>query len=109
VLTRRSESARGLLIDDTTKRWRGDANGARKPASANVKITRSDCAAGVSVIHAFNAQHTLDAATQHRSRAKARCADSESSILAIKKFSCPPPSRLIGARQDRIFARIAPG
>jgi hypothetical protein len=97
------------LIDNTTKRWRGDANGARKPASANVKITRSGCAAGVSVIHAFNAQHTLDAAAQHRSRPKARCVDSESSILAIKKFSCPPALRLIGARQGRILARIARG
>ena len=45
----------------------------------------------------------------HRVPSKASCADSESRILAMKKFSCVETSRLIGARQNRIFARIAEG
>jgi hypothetical protein len=38
---------------------------------------------------------------------KVRRTDSESRFLAMKKFSCLPASRLIRARQNRIFARIA--
>jgi hypothetical protein len=40
-------------------------------------------------------------------RPKARRADSESQFLAMKKFSRSPASRLIGARQNGFFARIA--
>jgi hypothetical protein len=40
-------------------------------------------------------------------RRNALRADSESQILAMKKFSCADTSRRIGARQNRIFGRIA--
>jgi hypothetical protein len=77
------------------------------PASANVKIAENVCAADVSLIPLQRAQHRVHIIATHRVQPKARCADSESRILAMKKFSCAKPSRLIGARQNRIFARIA--
>jgi hypothetical protein len=48
---------------------------------------------------------TLVAARQWR--LKGRCVDSESRLLAIKKFSPQPGSRLNAARQNRFFASIA--
>jgi hypothetical protein len=77
------------------------------PTSANVKIAESACAADVSFIRLQRAQHLAHVVATHRVRPKALCADSESRILAMKKFSCAETSRLIGARQNRIFARIA--
>jgi hypothetical protein len=75
----------------------------------NVKIAGNACAAHVSLIHIQCAQHRARIIATHRLQAKAFCADSESRILAMKKFSCAETSRLIGARQNRIFARIAEG
>jgi hypothetical protein len=70
-------------------------------------IAGSDCAAGIFVIHALNDRHAADVVATHRGLPKTHCADSESRFLAIKKFSCSPASRLIVARQNRLFTRIA--
>ena len=72
-----------------------------------VNIAGSACAAGVFATRALRDRHTFDVVATHRCRLKARCADSESRFLAIKKFSCPRASCLIAARQNRFFARIA--
>jgi hypothetical protein len=74
---------------------------------AIVKITESACAAVVFVIRRCNEQTNAHVVATHRCRSKAHHADSESQILAMKKFSCAEPSRLIAARQNRLFARIA--
>src|SRR3979490_3518895 len=77
------------------------------PTPTIVNIARSARAAGLSVIRAFNDRRAIDVTAPRRCRLKARCADSESWFLAIKKFSCRPAWRLIAARQNRFFARIA--
>jgi hypothetical protein len=74
-----------------------------------VNVAGNACATGVFVIRAFNERCSIDVSTTHRRPLKTRCADSESRFLAIKKFSCSPALRLIGARQNRFFARIASG
>jgi hypothetical protein len=74
---------------------------------ALVDIAGSACAAGVFVTHAFNDRHAIEVIAVSRRLSKARGADSESRVLATKKFSCPPASRLNAARQIRFFARIA--
>jgi hypothetical protein len=75
---------------------------------AFANIAGSACAAGVFAILSFNDRRAIDAMAVRRCRQKARVTDSESRILAIKKFSCPPASRLNAARQIRFFERIAP-
>jgi hypothetical protein len=75
--------------------------------SAIVKIAESGCAAGISVIHIKSEQQAASIEATHLHRRKALGADSESRILATKKFSCKEPSPLIAARQNRFFARIA--
>jgi hypothetical protein len=77
-----------------------------RPQLAITKITRSGCTAVVFAIHAFDDRPAADVITRHQNRSNARFADSESRFLAIKKFSCSPASRLIGARQNRFFERI---
>jgi hypothetical protein len=52
-------------------------------------------------------RHVADVVVTLECRFKARFADSESQILAMKKFSCSPASGLIAARQNQFFARIA--
>jgi hypothetical protein len=74
-----------------------------------VNIAGNACAAGVFVNNVFDERGSIGVPTTRRCRLKARCADSESRFLAIKKFSCSPALRLIGARQNRFFARIASG
>ena len=76
-------------------------------ASTNVNIAANAITAGVFVIHAWRRRSAIAVAATHLCWSIARCADSESRFLAIKKFSCPPASRLIGARQNRFFERIA--
>jgi hypothetical protein len=76
-------------------------------AIANVNIAGTHCAAVVFVIHALIDRHAFGITATRQDKRKARCADSESRFLAMKKFSCSPASRLIAARQNRIFARIA--
>jgi hypothetical protein len=74
---------------------------------ANVKIEENACAADVFLIHLERAQHLMRIIATDRLQRSAFFADSESRILAMKKFSCAETSRLFGARQNRIFARIA--
>jgi hypothetical protein len=71
-------------------------------------IAGNACAAIASVIRASNDQRDNSVIATDNCRHQARCVDSESQNLATKKFSCPPASRLIVARQNRISARIAP-
>jgi hypothetical protein len=59
------------------------------PASTFVNIAGSACAAVVSEIRIIDDRDAIDVVATHRCRAKAARADSESQILAIKKFSCP--------------------
>jgi hypothetical protein len=75
--------------------------------SAIVKIAGNACAADVFVVRTLNERRIAHLDATHRYKLKALGADSESRILAMKKFSCAEPSRLIGARQNRFFARIA--
>jgi hypothetical protein len=75
--------------------------------SSIVKIAESGCAASVSVLRIESERHVASIVATHLHQRKPRGADSESRILAIKKFSCAEPSRLIAARQNRFFARIA--
>jgi hypothetical protein len=69
--------------------------------------TRNACAAGISIIRTSFDRCIADVVSAHKHRFEARCADSESRFLAMKKFSCPPASSPIAARQNRFFARIA--
>src|SRR6266446_560079 len=77
------------------------------PTPSVVNIARSACAAGTSVIDSLKSRRAVDVVTTDRGRPKARCADSESRFLAIKKFSWSTASHRIAARQNRLFARIA--
>jgi hypothetical protein len=79
---------------------------AENTTSAFVNIDGNHCAASISAIHASGDLHAADAIATRRHRSKVLNADSESSFLAMKKFSCISPSRRFGARQDPIFARI---
>src|ERR1700674_4778232 len=74
---------------------------------AIVGIAENTCAAGVSAIDELNDRREIDVMAKRRCPLKARCVDSESRLLAIKKFSCPPASCLNATRQIRFFARIA--
>jgi hypothetical protein len=76
---------------------------------AIVDIAGNACAAAASIIRTLRDRGKVDVVVTDRCLPKGRCADSESRFLAIKKFSCSSASRLIGARQNRIFARIALG
>jgi hypothetical protein len=75
--------------------------------SAIVKIAESACAADVSELRIKSERRAASIKATHLHRRNASGADSESRILAMKKFSCAEPSRLIAARQNRFFARIA--
>src|SRR5260370_41751898 len=77
------------------------------PTPLTVNIARSACAAGTSVIDSLNDRRAVDVVATDRDRLKARCADSESRVLAIKKFSWSTASCRSVARQNRLFARIA--
>jgi hypothetical protein len=70
-------------------------------------VAKNHCAASVFITHTFGDYQANDVIMKDRRRSKARVADSESRFLAIKKFFCSPAWRLIGARQNRFFARIA--
>jgi hypothetical protein len=76
-------------------------------ALAIVNTTRNPCAAVVFALRMLIDQHQFDVAATHRYPQKACRADSESRFLAMKIFSWSAALRLIVARQNRIFARIA--
>jgi hypothetical protein len=78
-----------------------------KATSAIINIARKSCAADISAIRTSNNRSAFSVAAIHRRGQKAPFADSESRLLAIKKFSCTTASRLIVARQIRFFAGIA--
>ena len=77
------------------------------PIAAIVNIEGNHCIAGVFVIRALHDRCAIDLVATHRVRLKGGFADSESRFLAINKFSCSPAPRLIVARQNRFFERIA--
>jgi hypothetical protein len=72
-------------------------------------VAGSGCATVVFAIHSLDDRRDIEDVAHHQNRANWRCADSESRFLAIKKFSRSAASRLIVARQNRFFARIARG
>jgi hypothetical protein len=76
-------------------------------ALAFVNIAANPIAEGLCVIDACFDQGIFAAVVSRERRLKARRTDSESQFLAIKKFSCPPASRLIGTRQNPFCGRIA--
>jgi hypothetical protein len=75
--------------------------------SEKVNIAGSSCAAGISSIHAVVARQLSEVTASRRCCPEGLSADSESQILAIKKFSCLTASHLILARQSGFFLRIA--
>jgi hypothetical protein len=77
-----------VLIHSTPVHRRSDANCVGNAATAIVDIARSTHSAGVFVIRTLNDRRSIDITATHRVQSKARCADSESRFLAIKKFSC---------------------
>src|SRR6266403_3140759 len=77
------------------------------PTLPTANIARSDCAASISVTDSLKDRRVADIIATDRGRLKARCADSESRLLAIKKFSWSTASRRIAVRQNRFFSRIA--
>jgi hypothetical protein len=79
----------------------------QRPTSAFVNIEGNACAADVSLIRDNNDRCVFDVTATQGCREKAAGMDSESQFLAIKKFSWSQRWRLIGARQNRIFGRIA--
>jgi hypothetical protein len=107
VLTRRRRSARRALTVNTTAQPRNDASSARKSDTCICQYRwKPLCCRHFRNFASRDADITgLIATRQHRP--KARRTDSESQLLAMKKFSWLPASRLIGARQNRFFARIA--
>jgi hypothetical protein len=79
----------------------------QRSTSAFVNIAGNACAAAISAIRFIDTRDAIDIGATHRRRRKGSSADSESGILAIKKFSRFPRRRLIAARQNPIFGRIA--
>jgi hypothetical protein len=73
------------------------------PTPPTANIAGSTCAAGISIIDTLKDRRAVDVIATDRGQLKARCADSESRILAIKKFSWSTASRRIVARQNRFF------
>jgi hypothetical protein len=79
----------------------------QRPPSAFVNIEGNACTADVFAIHVIDDRRTIDVIATHRGGSKAVRADSESQKLAMKIFSWSQRWRLIGARQNRFFGRIA--
>jgi len=79
----------------------------QRPTSTLVNSAGSACAAVLSWIHATDARCANDVTATQQCRQKAVCTDSESQILATKKFSLSRRSRRVGARQNRTSGRIA--
>jgi hypothetical protein len=79
------------------------------PTLPFVNVAANTITADVSCIRDLDHRCAIDVIARRRQHQKDLRADSESQILAIKKFSWKQPRRLIEARQDRIFERIATG
>jgi hypothetical protein len=96
--------ARGTRRSTTRRRAREAKRKTRAGStSAKVNIAGSDCTAGISSIHALIDRSASEVIAKCLHRPEGRCVDSESQILAIKKFSCLTASRLILARQRGFF------
>ena len=107
MLTRRRRSARHTLTVNTTVQPRNDASSARKSNTCICQYRwKPLCCRHFRNFTSRDAAIIAAIATRQR-QPKARRTDSESQLLAMKKFSRAPASRLIGARQNRFFARIA--
>jgi hypothetical protein len=78
-----------------------------KSASTFVKVAGNACATGISLILTIDELHLHHATPTHHDASTARCADSESRFLAMKKFSCGSHRGRIAARQNQFFERIA--
>ena len=107
MLTQRWQGARRALIDNTTTHPYTDASSLRKRCACECQHRRKPlccrCFRNSRIDRATRMRPHRDSSTPE----KTRRTDSESRFLAMKKFSCQPASRLIVARQNRIFARIA--
>ena len=107
VLTRQCRRIRHAPRDNIAARIKQMRIVREIAASAIVTIAGNPCAAGVSCTRIIDASHSHHASASRRDRSEARCADSESQFLAIKKFSGFPHRGRIGPRQNRFFERIA--
>ena len=87
VLTTQRQRARSAVIASTTTRSQAKQKVQQRSTSAFVNIAENACGAAISLIHVFDAQRACDVITPHPRCRKARCADPESGVLAIKKFS----------------------
>ena len=107
MLTQRWQSARRALIGDTTTHLHTDASSLRKRYACDCQHRKKPlccrCFRNSRIDRATRIQRRRDSSAPE----KTRRTDSESRFLAMKKFSRSPASRLIDARQNRIFARIA--
>jgi hypothetical protein len=107
VLTHGSERARRARFDNATRQLHHDARSARKCDVTDCQYRRKRlCRRHFCDSHVAASMRDR-CRRDSRWRLKVRCADSESQFLAIKKFSRPTAARLIAARQNRFFARIA--
>ena len=107
MLTRRRRSARRTLTVNTTAQPRNDASSARKSNTCICQYRwKPLCCRRFRNFASRDAGIIAPVATRQR-QPKAPRTDSESQLLAMKKFSRSAASRLIGARQNRFFARIA--
>ena len=107
MLTQRWQSARRAPIDNTTTHPHDDASSLRKRCACECqqhgKPYRCRCFRNSRIDRATRIRRHRDSPMPE----KTRRTDSESRFLAMKKFSCLPALRLIVARQNRIFERIA--
>ena len=106
MLTHRWQGARRTPIDDTTTHPCNDASSLRKRSACDCQQYRKPLHRRRFRDSALIDRDAFGAVATRRRPRKVRCADSESRFLAMKKFSPAPASRLIGARQNRFFARI---
>jgi hypothetical protein len=107
VLTTQRQRAQGAVIASTATCSHAMQKVQLQSTSEFVSVAGNACGAAIFLIHVFNAQRACDVITPHPRCRKARCATPESGFLAMKKFSWIARKRLIGARQNRTFGRIA--
>ena len=108
MLTRRSKRVRGLARDNVASRSMNDAKNAERSTLSIVNIAGNACTAVLFVIRSSCAQGASEIIVTSRRLPKAPRADSESQILAMKKFSCLMPRELICRSPRTVFGRIAP-
>jgi hypothetical protein len=87
VLTAQIQRVQRALRDNIASRFETMREVREKSASPFVKIAGNACAAGTFIIRTTDEWHAHHATATHRNSLWAHRADSESRILAIKKFS----------------------